>query len=106
MGGDIYGDMHTGSKALRLQQLFVDPNFLETFTFPPITGDVTAALQETDAAVITESTAMKLFGQNGRHRPAFIPGCGPFGAKARQTAYHTRRSAGSAAAFFHPGSTY
>lgn len=63
MGGDIYGDMHTGSKALRLQQLFVDPNFLETFTFPLITGDVATALQETDAAVITESTAMKLFGR-------------------------------------------
>ncbi|MBO9153552.1 ABC transporter permease [Chitinophaga sp. GCM10012297] len=63
MGGDIYGDVHTGSKALRLQQLFVDENFLQTFSFPALSGNPVTALRNTDAAAITESTAMRLFGR-------------------------------------------
>ncbi|RPD39897.1 ABC transporter permease [Chitinophaga barathri] len=73
MGGDIYGDMHTGSKALRLQQVFVDDNFLETFSFPALSGDPATALREIDAAVITESTAMRLFGNTDvTGRPLYL----------------------------------
>lgn len=41
---------------------FADPSFLRIFPFPLIRGDARTALQEPNAAVLSESTARKYFG--------------------------------------------
>jgi putative ABC transport system permease protein len=61
MGGDIYGDLHTEERALRLQLLFVDDNFLDLFSFRLINGNAKTALSEINSVVITEKTALKFF---------------------------------------------
>lgn len=61
MGGDIYGDVRVGTNAFKLQQLFVDLPFLEVFTFPMLKGNPSTALQDVNAVVVTEKTALKLF---------------------------------------------
>ena len=43
--------------------LCVDSNFLRTFTYPLVKGDVKTALMRPDALVITESMAAKYFGR-------------------------------------------
>ncbi|MCI0511998.1 ABC transporter permease [candidate division KSB1 bacterium] len=50
-------------KILRLQGLFVEPEFLDIFTFPPIAGEARQALNEPGSIVITEETAQKFFGK-------------------------------------------
>jgi putative ABC transport system permease protein len=42
--------------------LYVDPGFLQMFTYPLISGDIKAALSRPDGVVITEETARKYFG--------------------------------------------
>ncbi len=44
------------------QIFFVTPGFLETFSFPLLRGDATAALAQPFTAVITEETARRYFG--------------------------------------------
>lgn len=61
MGGDIYTDISAAGKALHLQPLFVDENFLQTFNFTLLQGDPKTAFYGLDKAVITERTAMKFF---------------------------------------------
>lgn len=60
-GGDIYGDVLAGGKALSLQLLFTDDRFFEVFSFPFLTGDKQSALKDINGVVITESTARKFF---------------------------------------------
>ena len=62
LGGDIFNDIAANNKTLRLRPLYVDANFLETFSFPLIHGDPKTALNSITSVVITESTARKFFG--------------------------------------------
>lgn len=61
MGGDIYGDLRSGSKALKLQLLFVDDSFFDVFSFKLKSGASKTVLSNVNSVVITEKTAMKLF---------------------------------------------
>jgi len=61
MGGEIFNEVSTEDKTLKLNILFVDTNFFDVFTFPLLHGDVNTALDEVNSAVISESTAMRLF---------------------------------------------
>ena len=61
LGGDIYSDVISESKTLHLQQLYVDENFLEVFTFPVLRGNPKTALREAGSVVLTERTATKFF---------------------------------------------
>lgn len=61
LGGDIYGDVRYEDKVQKLQMLFVDDNFLELFDFPAIQGDPATALEEINAVVISERTALRFF---------------------------------------------
>ena len=45
--------------------LYADPSFLTMFSFPFVEGDPRSALVQPYTAVISESTARKLFGKNG-----------------------------------------
>jgi len=45
--------------------LYADPSFLTMFTFPFLQGDPGSALAQPYTAVVSESTARKLFGKNG-----------------------------------------
>jgi len=61
MGGEIFNDVSTDDKILKLNILFVDTNFFEVFTFPLLHGDMNTALDEVNSVVLSESTAMRLF---------------------------------------------
>lgn len=61
MGGDIFGDVIGGDKTLHLQQLFVDENFFNVFSFDLLQGNAQAVLKDINNVVITESTALKFF---------------------------------------------
>lgn len=62
LGGDIKGDVRYEDHASKLQMLFVDDNFLEVFSFPLLHGNPATALKEINAIVLTEASALKLFG--------------------------------------------
>ena len=51
----------TEDRAFRAQLGYVDPNFLDIFSFPVLHGDVTNALKDKYSALITEKTAQKYF---------------------------------------------
>ncbi|NLU95522.1 ABC transporter permease [Chitinophaga sp. Ak27] len=53
----------TGSKSIYQESIYVDAHYLDMFTFPAISGNPVAALQEPDNIVLTESAASRLFGQ-------------------------------------------
>jgi putative ABC transport system permease protein len=56
-------ELTVGEKHLFLPQvLYVDTSFLNMFTFPLLKGNPVTALQQPNSAVLTESTARKLFG--------------------------------------------
>lgn len=61
MGGDISGDIVANDKAIRLQFLFVDDSFFNTFSFRLLRGNAATALTDIGSAVITESTALRYF---------------------------------------------
>ncbi|PSL43926.1 FtsX-like permease family protein [Chitinophaga niastensis] len=61
LGGDISGDVVANDKALRLQLLFVDDSFFNTFSFQLLRGNPQTVLTDIGSAVITESTAMRYF---------------------------------------------
>jgi putative ABC transport system permease protein len=61
MGGDIYGDVIGGDKTLHLQQLFVDENFFNVFSFDLLQGNAKTVLKDANNVVITESIALKFF---------------------------------------------
>ncbi|HLP92909.1 MAG TPA: ABC transporter permease [Saprospiraceae bacterium] len=51
-----------GDKVFREPSMYVDPSFLELFTFPALEGDPKAALTDPGSVVITERLAKKIFG--------------------------------------------
>lgn len=61
-----YGDngslIRFGDKEIDLTVRFVDPDFLNMFSFPFIQGEKTSALNELNNIVLTENTVKKLFG--------------------------------------------
>ncbi|WP_422082883.1 ABC transporter permease [Ulvibacterium sp.] len=61
MGGQINSEVSAGEKTLGLNTLFVDTNFFEVFTFPLLDGDMQTALDEVNAVVLSENTALRLF---------------------------------------------
>ena len=61
MGGEIFNEVSTDDKTLKLNILFADTNFFDVFTFPLLHGDVHTALDEVNSVVLSESTAMRLF---------------------------------------------
>ncbi|MBI3482069.1 MAG: ABC transporter permease, partial [Bacteroidetes bacterium] len=52
-----------GNNEIPIQGYFVDPDFLEVFTFPLIKGNRNAALNKQNSILVTAKTAEKLFGQ-------------------------------------------
>ncbi|MRH98984.1 FtsX-like permease family protein [Kriegella sp. EG-1] len=61
MGGEIFNEVSTEEKTLKLNILFVDTNFFDVFTFPSLYGNTQTALSDVNSVVISESTAMRLF---------------------------------------------
>ena len=61
MGGDIYADFLAADKALKVQPLYVDPTFLEVFSFPLLHGNPKTALRDVGSVVVTERTARRFF---------------------------------------------
>ena len=55
------GKIGTEDRAFRAQLGYVDPNFLDIFSFSVIHGDATNALQDKYSALITEKIAQKYF---------------------------------------------
>jgi putative ABC transport system permease protein len=53
-----------GDKKFVKRSHFVDPDFLQMFTFPIINGDAKTALKDINSIVLTESLAKTLFGTN------------------------------------------
>ena len=51
-------------KQLPLRGYFVDPEFLNVFTFPLLKGNAATAFQKPNTLVITEKAARKMFGEN------------------------------------------
>lgn len=60
-GGEIFNDIRTENKNLKLRPLFVDPDFFDAFTFRLLHGNGKTALSDLSNVVITESTAKKFF---------------------------------------------
>jgi putative ABC transport system permease protein len=60
-GGEVWGNLIANDKVLKLQTLFVDPNFFDIFTFDLLRGDASSALSNIESVVITETTARKFF---------------------------------------------
>ena len=59
------GSVAYGEKSLRFRVSYVDPSFLDVFSFPMAMGDASTALRDVRSIVITEKVAMKLFqGEN------------------------------------------
>ena len=52
--------------------IFSDPAFFEVFTFPSIHGDLSQALAEPNAAVLTKSFARKIFGEENPVGKSFV----------------------------------
>lgn len=61
LGGDISGDVVMNGKAMRLQFIFADDSFFQTFSFQLLRGNPHTALKDIGSAVITESTALRYF---------------------------------------------
>ncbi len=51
-----------GNNEIPIEGYFVDPSFLEVFTFPLITGNRSTALSKPNSILMTEKAALKLFG--------------------------------------------
>ena len=52
--------------------IFSDPAFFEVFTFPSIQGDLSKALAEPNAAMLTKSFARKIFGEENPVGKSFL----------------------------------
>ncbi len=51
-----------GGKAVEVRLLFADAFYFDVFAYPAVAGDIATALGTADGAVITASTAQRLFG--------------------------------------------
>ena len=60
------GSVAYGEKSSRFRVSYVDPSFLDVFSFPMAMGDASTALRDVRSIVITEKVARKLF---PRRRP-------------------------------------
>lgn len=61
-----WGNNHSlvaGDKKLSKEGLYVDPDFLQMFTFPLVEGNIETALNDANSVVLTESLAKALFGE-------------------------------------------
>jgi putative ABC transport system permease protein len=54
--------LEVGEKKFKEQIIYVDQNFLDVFSFPLLTGDVTNALLQPPSVILTEALAKKYFG--------------------------------------------
>jgi putative ABC transport system permease protein len=61
MGGDIYENLRTGDKVLKVQPLYVDSTFLRVFSFPLLHGNLKTALRDVGSVVVTARTARRFF---------------------------------------------
>ncbi|GAB3341265.1 ABC transporter permease [Larkinella ripae] len=57
------GDALVGETAVPLGGLWADEHFFQVFTFPMVQGDPATALKEPYSLVLTEKSALKLFGE-------------------------------------------
>lgn len=55
--------VHHGDRVFREAVTFVDPAFLQMFSFPLVAGDPATALHDLNSVVLTEETARKFFGE-------------------------------------------
>ena len=58
---DFYSEVHYGDRRFAERIRFVDPSFLEMFSFPLLQGASSTALKDGHAVVITEEMARKYF---------------------------------------------
>lgn len=69
------GSVAYGEKSFRLRVSYVDPSFLDVFSFSMAMGDATTAGRDVRSIVITEKVARKLFparnGMKSRHLSPF-----------------------------------
>ncbi len=70
-----------GDKRLNKGTLTVSPEFFDIFTYEPLQGNLSAAVKDPDAVILTESTARALFGninvidqpvEVNNHRTAYV----------------------------------
>jgi putative ABC transport system permease protein len=70
-----------GDKRLNKSTLTVSPEFFDIFTYEPLQGNISAAVKDADAIILTESTARALFGnvnvinqavEINNHRTAYV----------------------------------
>ncbi|MBD0333172.1 MAG: ABC transporter permease, partial [Chitinophagaceae bacterium] len=64
------------------QSFWVDPSFFQVFDFTPVDGDIKTALSEPYAAVLTESSAKKIFGTANVVGKTFLRDTTPFKVNA------------------------
>lgn len=57
------GLMVVGNKSLYQSSIYTDPAYFKMFTFPAVSGDPVAALQEPGNIVLTQSAASRIFGR-------------------------------------------
>jgi putative ABC transport system permease protein len=55
--------IQSGPKSLYQQSIYTDPDYFHIFTYPAISGDPVAALQEPGNIMLTESAAARIFGE-------------------------------------------
>ncbi|RAW00338.1 ABC transporter permease [Pseudochryseolinea flava] len=56
------GDATVDNKTIPLSGYFADPSFLQVFTFPLLKGNAQSCLSEMNSVILTESAAIKMFG--------------------------------------------
>ncbi|MFZ1805823.1 MAG: ABC transporter permease [Cyclobacteriaceae bacterium] len=59
----LNGDVELENKKIPLTGFYVDPNFLQVFTFPLIKGNKEKALERANTLVLSERASKKLFGE-------------------------------------------
>jgi ABC-type antimicrobial peptide transport system permease subunit len=64
LGYGASGSLMNGDRKVNKTGRYVDPDFLEMFTFPLIKGDIRTALKDPNSIILTASTANALFGTN------------------------------------------
>lgn len=59
----LSADVTNEQKTIPLSGYFVDPSFLDVFTFPMLKGNPQACLVQLNSVIMTESAAAKMFGE-------------------------------------------
>ncbi|MTI22945.1 ABC transporter permease [Fulvivirga sp. RKSG066] len=63
MNNQLEGEVHYNGKYIPMYGFFVDPAFLDVFSFELIKGDLSTALSQPNNILITESESIKLFSE-------------------------------------------